>query len=161
MEARQNRGLNGSPSASISPQTDAGTQRGYGARSYNYTRRGVRGNFVPPIRSNGNNTGNTTSRNAGKNEDTLDDSTKRWYGIYQLTFEISNFGRIDLCSLTKLHVSIIVREHNIIPPSPLLIDGKRGISTSCYSSCKVYSAIVYLNVVWSCFVALMVSFLKS
>lgn len=79
MEARQNRGLNGSPSASISPQTDAGTQRGYGARSYNYTRRGVRGNFVPPIRSNGNNTGNTTSRNAGKNEDALDDSTKRWY----------------------------------------------------------------------------------
>ncbi|XP_042007900.1 ATPase family AAA domain-containing protein FIGL1-like [Salvia splendens] len=77
MEARQNRGLNGSPSASISPQTDAGTQRGYGARSYNYTRRGVRGNFVPPIRSNGNNTGNTTSRNAGKNEDALDDSTKR------------------------------------------------------------------------------------
>ncbi|KAH6823779.1 P-loop containing nucleoside triphosphate hydrolases superfamily protein [Perilla frutescens var. hirtella] len=77
MEARQSRGLNGSPSASISPQSDAGTHRGYGAKSYGYSRRGVRGNFVPPIRSNGNNTGNMTSRISGKGEDAVDDSTKR------------------------------------------------------------------------------------
>lgn len=73
------RGLTGSPSASVSPQSDAGTHRGYGSRSYGFSRRGVRGNFVPPIRSTGNNTGNVTSRNAGKGEDALDDSTKRWY----------------------------------------------------------------------------------
>lgn len=79
MDAKQNKGLYGSPSASISPQSDAGTHRGYGARSYGYSRRGVRGNFVPPIRSNGNNTGNMTSRIAGKGEDAVDDSTKKWY----------------------------------------------------------------------------------
>ncbi|PIN09789.1 AAA+-type ATPase [Handroanthus impetiginosus] len=76
MEARQKRGLAGSPSASISPQSD-GTLRGYGAKSYGFSRRGVRGNFVPPIRSNGNSTGNVTSRIAGKGEDAIDDSTKR------------------------------------------------------------------------------------
>ncbi|KAL6508188.1 Fidgetin-like protein 1 [Orobanche hederae] len=77
MEARQKRGLTGSPSASVSPQGDAGTNRGYGARSYGFSRRGVRGNFVPPIRSNGNNAGNVTSRIAGKGEDAMDDSIKR------------------------------------------------------------------------------------
>lgn len=79
MEARQKRGLTGSPSASMSPQSDAGIHRGYGARSYGFSRRGVRGNFVPPIRSNEKNTGNMTSRNAGKGDDTIDESTKRWY----------------------------------------------------------------------------------
>ncbi|KAL8538422.1 hypothetical protein ACS0TY_000429 [Phlomoides rotata] len=77
MEARQKRGLNGSPSASMSPQSDAGIHRGYGARSYGFSRRGVRGNFVPPIRSNEKSTGNMTSRNAGKGDDTIEDSTKR------------------------------------------------------------------------------------
>ncbi|XP_051140861.1 ATPase family AAA domain-containing protein FIGL1 [Andrographis paniculata] len=76
MEARQKRGLSGSPSASVSPQSDAGA-RGYGNRSYGFSRRGVRGNFIPPIRSNGNSTGNVTSRTAGKGEDAIDDSTKR------------------------------------------------------------------------------------
>ncbi|KAK6135111.1 hypothetical protein DH2020_031174 [Rehmannia glutinosa] len=77
MEARQKRGLTGSLSASVSPQSDAGANRGYGARSYGFSRRGVRGNFIPPIRSNGNNAGNVTSRIAGKGEDAIDDSTKR------------------------------------------------------------------------------------
>lgn len=88
MEARQKRGLTGSPSASISPQSDAGAHRGYGARSYGYSRRGVRGNFVPPIRSNGNNIGNMTSRIAGKGEDAIDDSTKRWYMSFSFGFSL-------------------------------------------------------------------------
>ncbi|CAL5370266.1 unnamed protein product [Camellia sinensis] len=79
MDARQRRGgLVGSPSASVSPQSDNnGTNRGYGARSYGFSRRGIRGNFVPPIRSNGGNVGNMTSRIAGKGDDALDDSIKR------------------------------------------------------------------------------------
>ncbi|XP_062086469.1 ATPase family AAA domain-containing protein FIGL1-like [Humulus lupulus] len=35
------------------------------------------GNFVPPIKSNGGNSGNITSRIGGKSDDTVDDSTKR------------------------------------------------------------------------------------
>ncbi|XP_076954355.1 ATPase family AAA domain-containing protein FIGL1-like [Bidens hawaiensis] len=73
MDVRQKRGLTASPNPSVSPQSD-GSNRGYGAKSYG-SRRGLRG-FVPPIRSNGGNTGNVTSR-ASKGEDTLDDSTKR------------------------------------------------------------------------------------
>ncbi|KAJ0111482.1 hypothetical protein Patl1_03020 [Pistacia atlantica] len=46
------------------------------AKARAVSRRGVRGNFVPPIRSNGSNVGNMTSRAAGKNDDALDDSTK-------------------------------------------------------------------------------------
>lgn len=80
MDTRQRRGLSRSPSASISPQSDNTlTNKGCGVRSYGFPRRGVRGNFVPPIRgSSGNNVGNVSSRNAGKGEDTLDDSTRRW-----------------------------------------------------------------------------------
>ncbi|KAL3630829.1 Fidgetin-like protein 1 [Castilleja foliolosa] len=77
MEARQKRGLTGSPNASVSPQSDVGTNRSYGARSYGISRRGVRGNFIPPIRSNGNSSGNVTSRTGGKGEDAMEDSTKR------------------------------------------------------------------------------------
>lgn len=77
MDSRHRRGLAASPSASASPQSD-NSNRGYGLKSYGYSRRGVRGNFVPPIRSNGGNSGNMTTRGAGKNDDTLDDSTKRW-----------------------------------------------------------------------------------
>ncbi|KAL6960424.1 Fidgetin-like protein 1 [Sarracenia purpurea var. burkii] len=78
MDTRQRRGLVGSPGASISPQSDNNaTNRGYGARSYGFSRRGIRGNFVPPIRSTGGNGGNMTSRVAGKGDDALDDSTKR------------------------------------------------------------------------------------
>lgn len=76
MDAWQRRGLAGSPSASVSPQSDH-LGRGYGVRSYGFPRRGIRGNFIPPVKSNGNSTGNMTSRSAGKGEDALDDSTKR------------------------------------------------------------------------------------
>lgn len=79
MDARQRRGLSGSPSANVSPQSDINAaSRGYNGRSYGVPRRGVRGNFIPPIRSNGGNTGNVTSRIAGKSDDALEDSTKRW-----------------------------------------------------------------------------------
>lgn len=79
MEARQRRGVVGSPSAPVSPQCDNNhPNRLYGGRSYGVSRRGFRGNFVPPIKSNGNNVGNTTSRIGGKCDDALDDSTKRW-----------------------------------------------------------------------------------
>ncbi|XP_043703380.1 ATPase family AAA domain-containing protein FIGL1 isoform X2 [Telopea speciosissima] len=78
MDARQKRGLAGSPSSSVSPQSDnCSVGRGYGVRSVGFPRRGIRSNFVPPIRSNGANNGNTTSRNSGKGDDALDDSTKR------------------------------------------------------------------------------------
>ncbi|OWM73984.1 hypothetical protein CDL15_Pgr022255 [Punica granatum] len=74
MDTRQKRSFAGSPNASVSPQSDSGI-RGYG--SHGSSRRGVRGNFVPPIRSNSTNSGNVTSRIAGKSDDGLDDSTKR------------------------------------------------------------------------------------
>ncbi|CAI9111576.1 OLC1v1011833C1 [Oldenlandia corymbosa var. corymbosa] len=74
METRQRRGLAGSPNASCSSDSFS---RGYGGRSYGVSRRGIRGNFVPPIKSSGNGGGNVTSRTAGKGEDALDDSTKR------------------------------------------------------------------------------------
>lgn len=69
----------GSPSASVSPYSDINpTTRGCGVKSYGISRRGVRGNFVPPMRSNGGNTGNMTSRVAGKGDDIIDESTKTW-----------------------------------------------------------------------------------
>ncbi|XP_060192941.1 ATPase family AAA domain-containing protein FIGL1 [Lycium barbarum] len=78
MDIRQRRGLSRSPSASISPQSDSTLMnKGSGFRSYGFPRRGIRGNFVPPIRGSSNNLGNVTSRNAGKGEDTLDDSTRK------------------------------------------------------------------------------------
>lgn len=79
MDVRQRRGINGSPSATDSPQSDnTMANKSYGVRPYGFPRRGVRGNFVPPIRGSGNNGGNVTSRNAGKGEDALEDSTRRW-----------------------------------------------------------------------------------
>lgn len=79
MDAKQRRGLSGSPNASVSPQSDNNaSSRSYNGRSYGFPRRGVRGNFVPPIKSNGGNTGNMTSRISGKGDDAVDDSTKRW-----------------------------------------------------------------------------------
>ncbi|KAJ8749932.1 hypothetical protein K2173_013847 [Erythroxylum novogranatense] len=75
MDARQKRGLTGSPSGSASPQSD-NINRGYGAR-YGFSRRGVRGNFIPPIKSNGGSTGTMSARVAGKGDDALDDSTRR------------------------------------------------------------------------------------
>ncbi|TKY46389.1 Fidgetin protein 1 [Spatholobus suberectus] len=78
MEAKQKPGLGGSPSASVSRQCDNNpANRLYGGRSYGVSRRGFRGNFVPPIKSNGNNAGNMSSRTAGKCDDSLDDTTKK------------------------------------------------------------------------------------
>lgn len=78
MDVRQRRGINGSPSATDSPLSDnTMANKSYGVRPYGFPRRGVRGNFVPPIRGSGNNGGNVTSRNAGKGEDALEDSTRR------------------------------------------------------------------------------------
>ncbi|VFQ97524.1 unnamed protein product [Cuscuta campestris] len=79
MDVRQRRGLNGHPSASESPQSDSTmANKSYGVKPYGNPRRGIRGNFVPPIRCNGNNAGGSvTSRNAGKGEDALEDSTRR------------------------------------------------------------------------------------
>ncbi|RZC70291.1 hypothetical protein C5167_033405 [Papaver somniferum] len=71
MDARQKRGSMGSPS-------DNSSVRGYGVRSGGLQRRGIRGNFVPPIRSNGSNIGHINSRiSGGKGDDALDDATKK------------------------------------------------------------------------------------
>lgn len=80
MDVKQKRGVIGSPNAPVSPQCDNNpANRIYGGRSYGVSRRGIRGNFVPPIKSNGSNTGNITSRIAGnKCDDSLDESTKKW-----------------------------------------------------------------------------------
>ncbi|OVA09515.1 AAA+ ATPase domain [Macleaya cordata] len=77
MDARQRHGLVGSPSDSV-PKSDSNSSfRGYGVRTGGFPRRGIRGNFVPPIRSNGSNTGHLTSRISGKGGDALDDMTKK------------------------------------------------------------------------------------
>lgn len=79
MDVRQKRGSTGAPNSCFSPQGENNAlARGYGARSGGYLRRGNRGNFVPPVKSSGNNVGNTTSRIGGKTDDTLDDSTRTW-----------------------------------------------------------------------------------
>ncbi|KAK1259478.1 Katanin p60 ATPase-containing subunit A1 [Acorus gramineus] len=55
MDSRQRHGFMGSPNASLSPRSDYTSvgNRNYGVRSGGIPRRGLRGNFVPPIRSNG------------------------------------------------------------------------------------------------------------
>lgn len=102
MDARQRRGSGGMQSPTVSPQSDNNGNRGFGNRSYGYTRRGIRGNFVPPIRSKEGSAGNTTSRiarPAGKGDDALDDSTKRWLVKYSL-FSMENYIKYAtlLCS---------------------------------------------------------------
>ncbi|WOL14439.1 fidgetin-like protein 1 isoform X2 [Canna indica] len=81
MEARQKPSMSGSPSATLSPQADAnsfGNTRNYGMRYGNVARRGVRGNFVPPIRSAGGNTSSMiNSRSSGKCDDAMEDSTRK------------------------------------------------------------------------------------
>ncbi|QCD93951.1 ATPase family AAA domain-containing protein FIGL1 [Vigna unguiculata] len=78
IEEKQKRGAGGSPCTSVSPQCDNNpANRLHGGRSYGVSRRGFRGNFVPPIKSNGNNAGNMSARNAGKCDDSLDDSTRK------------------------------------------------------------------------------------
>jgi len=98
MEEKQKRGVGGSPCASVSQQCDNSPgNRLHGGRSYGVSRRGFRGNFVPPIKSNGNNAGNMSARNAGKYDDSLDDSTKKWL-VVQLPYYSKFF--LLLSSLT-------------------------------------------------------------
>lgn len=81
MDARQKHGLAGPSNSSVSPQTDnnlSGNMKNYGMRSGGLSRRGLRGNFVPPIRSNGGNAGNMSTRISGKCDDSLEDSTRTW-----------------------------------------------------------------------------------
>uniref|UniRef100_A0A7N0US05 AAA+ ATPase domain-containing protein n=1 Tax=Kalanchoe fedtschenkoi TaxID=63787 RepID=A0A7N0US05_KALFE len=76
LEARQRCG--GRNTSVSSPQGENGAAyRGYGLKSYGVSRRGVRGNFIPPIKSNGGTGGSMTSRNSSKGDDALDESTKK------------------------------------------------------------------------------------
>lgn len=95
---KQRRGLGGSPNYSLSPHNDYNSNtRYYGGKSYGVSRRGVRGNFIPPIRSNGNNTG-MTARNGGKGDDALEDSTKKWY--YYFAYVLLNlYWELVSCKL--------------------------------------------------------------
>ncbi|OAY64046.1 Fidgetin-like protein 1 [Ananas comosus] len=72
MDARQRHGLKDPPGASISPQSDYNPNtRNYGIRPGGIARRGLRGNFVPPVRNNGGNTGNMISSRVSGNLDML------------------------------------------------------------------------------------------
>ncbi|KAL5205716.1 hypothetical protein ABZP36_033925 [Zizania latifolia] len=78
MDSVQKHGHNGSQGASISPQCDDNpSNRNYGVRPSWNSRRGPRGNFVPPIRNNGGSACNMTSRVTGKNDDSMGDSTRK------------------------------------------------------------------------------------
>lgn len=82
IEEKHKRGAGGSPCNSVSLQCDNNpANRLHGGRSYSVSRRGFRSNFVPPIKSNGNNAGNMSARNAGKCDDSLDDSTRKWLEV--------------------------------------------------------------------------------
>uniref|UniRef100_J3ND69 AAA+ ATPase domain-containing protein n=1 Tax=Oryza brachyantha TaxID=4533 RepID=J3ND69_ORYBR len=77
MDSVQKHRHNGSQGASVSPQCDNNlSNRNYGVRPSWNSRRGLRGNFVPPIRNNGGSSGNMTSR-IGKNDDSMGDSTRK------------------------------------------------------------------------------------
>ncbi|KAK9108468.1 hypothetical protein Syun_024479 [Stephania yunnanensis] len=90
--AKLRHGLGGSPSSSVSPQSDNNSAaRAYGVRPGGFSRRSIRSNFVPPIRSNCSNGGHTTSRSSGKCDDGLDDTTKRW-AIHTLDFLSYDFS---------------------------------------------------------------------
>lgn len=83
MDAKQRHGLIGNQSPVVSPTNDniGGNIRRYGMQYAAISRRGLRGNFVPPVRSQGG--GSTSnmigSRISGKSDDALEDSTRKWY----------------------------------------------------------------------------------
>ncbi|KAF0887988.1 hypothetical protein E2562_006909 [Oryza meyeriana var. granulata] len=78
MDSVQKYGHNGTQGASVSPQCDSNpSNRNYGVRPTWNSRRGLRGNFVPPIRNNGGSACNTTSRVIGKNDESMGDSTRK------------------------------------------------------------------------------------
>ncbi|CAM0950037.1 unnamed protein product [Alopecurus aequalis] len=77
MDAVQKHGHNGHQGASVSPQCDNNlSTRNYGARPSWNSRRGPRGNFVPPIRNNGG-SATVNPRVTGKNDDSMEDSIKK------------------------------------------------------------------------------------
>ncbi|PWZ32491.1 Fidgetin-like protein 1 [Zea mays] len=68
---------NGPQGASVSPQCDNNySTRNYGVRPSWNSRRGPRGSFIPPIRNNGG-SGTTISRVTGKNDESMEDSTRK------------------------------------------------------------------------------------
>ncbi|CAN8253749.1 unnamed protein product [Cochlearia groenlandica] len=80
-ERKADGSANGFVTAKTKLEMDVRQKRGptgsHGSVSGGYLRRGYRGgNFVPPVKSNGNNVGNMTSRIGGKTDDALDDSTR-------------------------------------------------------------------------------------
>ncbi|XP_049932250.1 ATPase family AAA domain-containing protein FIGL1 isoform X2 [Nymphaea colorata] len=87
MDSKQKGSLTCSPGVSSSSPSNFANEnhymtkndvRPYGGRSAMIPRRGVRGNFIPPVRSNGTTaSGVSGSRVPCKNDDTLDDSTRR------------------------------------------------------------------------------------
>lgn len=107
MDSRQRKGLVGSPNASVSPQSDHnGGTRSYSGKSYGFSRRGIRGNFIPPIKFNAGSSGNVTSRASGKGDDAMDDSTKRWYMI------LSNLRNLGFHSLPADFLLVIALEED-------------------------------------------------
>lgn len=89
MDSKQKGSLTCSPGGSSSSPSNFANEnhymtkndvRPYGGRSVMIPRRGVRGNFIPPVRSNGTTAGAVSgSRVPCKNDDTLEDSTRRWF----------------------------------------------------------------------------------
>ncbi|CAN6464807.1 unnamed protein product [Victoria cruziana] len=87
MDSRQKGSLTCSPGASSSSPSALAHEsrnmmkndvRPHSGRSIMIPRRGVRGNFIPPVRSNGTTAGGVSgSRAPCKNDDTLEDSTRR------------------------------------------------------------------------------------
>lgn len=80
MDAVQKHGHNGHQGASVSPQCDNNlSTRNYGVRPSWNSRRGPRGNFIPPIRNNGGSACNAINSRgvAGKNDDSMEDSIKK------------------------------------------------------------------------------------
>ncbi|KAM3255351.1 hypothetical protein ACQJBY_048583 [Aegilops geniculata] len=80
MDTVQKHGHNGHQGASVSPQCDNNlSTRNYGVRPSWNSRRGPRGNFVPPIRNNGGSACNAINSRgvAGKNDDSMEDSIKK------------------------------------------------------------------------------------
>ncbi|VAI14912.1 unnamed protein product [Triticum turgidum subsp. durum] len=80
MDTVQKHGHNGHQGASVSPQCDNNlSTQNYGVRPSWNSRRGPRGNFVPPIRNNGGSACNAINSRgvAGKNDDSMEDSIKK------------------------------------------------------------------------------------
>ncbi|XP_066355697.1 ATPase family AAA domain-containing protein FIGL1 isoform X2 [Miscanthus floridulus] len=77
MDAVQKSARSGPQGASVSPQCDNNHSTwNYGVRPSWNSRRGPRGSFIPPIRNNGG-SGTTISRVTGKNDESMEVSTRK------------------------------------------------------------------------------------